>query len=93
MIIPWQDLAEDTLRNLLEEYVSRDGTDYGEQEVSLARKVLQVQRQLQDKILVIWFDQATASTTLLPAAQVAPAKTDSEQADAVERLSAQDGVL
>ena len=42
MIVPWQSLDPDTLQNLLEEFVSRDGTDYGEQELSLAQKAEQI---------------------------------------------------
>ncbi len=30
MIVPWQELEPDTLDNLIQEFVSRDGTDYGE---------------------------------------------------------------
>ena len=35
MLIPWQALEPDTLNNLIEYFVLREGTDYGEQEVSL----------------------------------------------------------
>ena len=38
MIIPWQDLAPETLDNLIESFVLREGTDYGEQERSLEQK-------------------------------------------------------
>ena len=34
MIIPWQDIAPDTLENLISEFVLREGTDYGEMECS-----------------------------------------------------------
>ena len=46
MIIPWQDLAPETLDNLIESFVLREGTDYGEQERSLEQKVSDVKRQL-----------------------------------------------
>nr|BFF12571.1 hypothetical protein GCM10025699_38740 [Microbacterium flavescens] len=39
MIIPWQDLDPETLDNLIESFVLREGTDYGEHERSLADKV------------------------------------------------------
>ena len=32
--IPWQKLSEDAFEGMLQEMVSRDGTDYGEQELS-----------------------------------------------------------
>ena len=55
MIIPWQDLAPETLNNLIESFVLREGTDYGEQELSLEQKVADVRRQLQSgEVLVVW---------------------------------------
>ena len=30
MIVPWQDIAPETLENLISEFVLREGTDYGE---------------------------------------------------------------
>ncbi|HCN97400.1 MULTISPECIES: YheU family protein [Leclercia] len=55
MIIPWQDLAPETLDNLIESFVLREGTDYGEQELSLEQKVADVRRQLQSgEVLVVW---------------------------------------
>ncbi len=38
MIIPWQDISPDALDNLLESFVLREGTDYGEHERSLEQK-------------------------------------------------------
>ncbi|WP_293729869.1 YheU family protein [uncultured Actinobacillus sp.] len=39
MIIPWQELDQDTLRNIVESVVLREGTDYGFEELSLEQKV------------------------------------------------------
>ncbi|MVD31212.1 YheU family protein, partial [Vibrio cholerae] len=30
MIIPWQEIAPETLDNLIREFVLREGTDYGD---------------------------------------------------------------
>ena len=65
MIVPWQQLAADTLQNLIEEFVTRDGTDYGESEIPLTTRVEQVQRQLRSGEVVIWFDSVTESVTLM----------------------------
>lgn len=46
MNIPWQNIPEQTLRNLIEHFVLREGTDYGEQEVSFEDKVEQVFQKL-----------------------------------------------
>ena len=55
MIIPWQDLAPETLDNLIESFVLREGTDYGEQERSLEQKVADIRRQLQSgEVMVVW---------------------------------------
>lgn len=55
MIIPWQELDNDTLRNLIESFVLREGTDYGDAEVDLATKVDQVMQQLKnDKIQIVY---------------------------------------
>jgi len=55
MIIPWQDLAPETLDNLIESFVLREGTDYGEQERTLEQKVADVKRQLQNgEVLIVW---------------------------------------
>ncbi|MCU6368914.1 YheU family protein [Enterobacter quasiroggenkampii] len=55
MIIPWQDLAPETLDNLIESFVLREGTDYGEQERSLEQKVNDVKRQLKSgDVVLVW---------------------------------------
>nr|WP_040296742.1 YheU family protein [Alcanivorax hongdengensis] len=65
MIVPWQELAADTLDNLLQEFVTRDGTDYGEQEISTATKVEQVRRQLTKGQSLLVFDSATETVTVM----------------------------
>lgn len=65
MIIPHDQLSPDTLQGLIEEFITRDGTDYGEYEVSLASKVEQVKRQLIRGEVVIVFDPASESVSLL----------------------------
>ncbi|WP_415905129.1 YheU family protein [Neptuniibacter sp. QD48_55] len=59
MIIPYQELEPDTLTALIEEFVSRDGTDYGEYEFSLSDKVGQVKSLLQSGQVVILFSEST----------------------------------
>lgn len=67
MVIDHWKLDPDTLQNLLEEYATRDGTDYGEREVSLEDKVASLRRQLQSGEVVIWFEPGEESVNLLPA--------------------------
>jgi uncharacterized protein YheU (UPF0270 family) len=61
MEIPHTALAPDTLRNLVEEFVSREGTDYGDYTGSLADKVRQVLRQIESGRAVILYDANTSS--------------------------------
>ena len=63
--IPYDQLNTDTLHNVIEEFVTRDGTDYGEIEVSLETKISQVLGQLKSGKAVIIFDQATETCTIL----------------------------
>lgn len=70
MIIPWQELAADTLDNLIEEFVSRDGTDYGELEYSLEQKVAQVRRALALGEAVLIYSERAGQCNIIPADQV-----------------------
>ena len=65
MIIPHDQLSPDALQGLIEEFITRDGTDYGEHEIPLTQKVEQVRRQLLRGDVVIVFDVATESISLL----------------------------
>jgi len=49
--------------------VTREGTDYGVQDVPLATKVLQVQQQLDAGTAVLVYDEGTESCTIQPAHQ------------------------
>ncbi|HEY0923032.1 YheU family protein [Rheinheimera pacifica] len=66
MIIPYTDIAEDTLNNLIEYYVLREGTDYGEHEVTMAEKVAAVKRQLKSGEIVIVYSELHESINLMP---------------------------
>ena len=57
MIIPWQDIAPETLENLIREFVLREGTGYGSVEVSLQSKIDQVKSQLEKGEAVIVFSE------------------------------------
>lgn len=57
MEIPYQAIAPEALRNMVEELITRDGTDYGEQELTLKAKVAQVIAKLQSGEAVIKYDE------------------------------------
>ncbi|MBK7952193.1 MAG: YheU family protein [Deltaproteobacteria bacterium] len=59
------DLSADALRGLVEEFVSREGTDYGHVDRSLERKVRDVMRQLEEGDARIVFDLATETASIV----------------------------
>lgn len=55
MIIPWQELEESTLYNVLDSFILREGTDYGLRELSLEEKRERLLAQLKaDKVVIVW---------------------------------------
>lgn len=68
MLIPHQSLQPDTLRAVIEEFITREGTEYGEQDYSLASKVAQVLQQLERGEVVIVYSELHESCTLMPRA-------------------------
>jgi uncharacterized protein YheU (UPF0270 family) len=67
VIIPYHELSADALQGLIEEFINREGTDYGEVEYSLNDKVAQVQQQLQAQDIVIVYDAVMESVSLMGA--------------------------
>lgn len=63
--IPRERIPPETLAALLEEYASRDGTDYGEREVPLAEKREALSRQLTAGELELLFDIDSESWDLV----------------------------
>ena len=66
MIIPYQMLSPEALRGVIEEFVTREGTDYGEHTVPLETKIMQIRQQLDAGTAVIVYDEATGSWTMQP---------------------------
>ena len=64
MIIPWDMIDKDTLRNLIEDFVSRDGTDNGYDQ-SLDNRVEQVINRLKTGEIVVVFDSASESVNII----------------------------
>lgn len=65
MLIPYQQLNPDTLQALIEAFVLREGTDYGDSELSLAEKVAIVMSQIQRGSVVICYSEEEESVDLL----------------------------
>jgi len=67
--IPFESLSEDALVGVLNEFIEREGTDYGAVEASLERKQQDLVRQLKKGDIKLIFDSATESVTLMTAKQ------------------------
>jgi uncharacterized protein len=65
MVVPHRELSEDALRGLIESFVLREGTDYGEREFTLQQKVAHVMRQLERSEARITFDPATGTVSIV----------------------------
>ena len=71
MLIPYQMLETETLQRLLEDFVTRDGTDNGFED-SLEQRVAQVRKQLERRELLIVFHPDTGDASLSHKRDVPP---------------------
>jgi len=71
IIIPPEQLSADALQGVIEEFITREGTDYGEVELSLAEKVEQIRAQLRKGLVVVVFDAVAESVTIMTREDVA----------------------
>ena len=65
IIVPHTDLSADALTGVIQSFVLREGTDYGERDVSFETKVQQVRRQLERREAEIVYDQNTESIDIV----------------------------
>lgn len=64
VVVPYTELAAEVLHAVVESYVLREGTDYGEKEFSLEDKVAHVISQLKRGEAQIVFDPESESVTI-----------------------------
>ena len=64
VVVPFTELAADLLHAVVESYVLREGTDYGEKEFSLAEKVSHVISQLKRGEAHIVFDPESETVSI-----------------------------
>ncbi|NRA21383.1 MAG: YheU family protein [Oceanospirillaceae bacterium] len=65
MIIPHLSIAVETLQNLIEEFVTREGTDYGDYTLTLADKVAAVRQRLDSGEVVILYSESNESVNIV----------------------------
>jgi uncharacterized protein YheU (UPF0270 family) len=63
--VPWREISPAALRGVVDAFVLREGTDYGDREFSHEEKVAQLLRALETGEARILYDPATESVTLL----------------------------
>lgn len=66
-IIPVNRLSPEALQGVIQEFVLREGTDYGDREVSLETKYRQVKNKLEKGLAVLVFDDETETTNIISA--------------------------
>lgn len=64
MEIPADQLSPEALQAIIEEFVTREGTEYGASPVALATKVAQVEQQIRRGEVMITFDPRTETVDL-----------------------------
>ncbi len=74
LIVPYKGLSEAALLGVLDDYINREGTDYGpgsgEEETSLQQKRRGLLKQLEAGTVVITFDPVSETTTLISATKI-----------------------
>jgi uncharacterized protein YheU (UPF0270 family) len=75
--VPHEQLSPEALRGVIESFVLREGTEYGERDVPLDTKIEQVLRQIERGEAQIMFDPNTETIDVVvkqrPAQRVSPA--------------------
>ncbi|OHB25138.1 MAG: hypothetical protein A2X84_09045 [Desulfuromonadaceae bacterium GWC2_58_13] len=63
--VPYERIHPDTLRNMIQEFVTRDGADWDESGCTLEEKVEQVLRQLKNKKVKVVLDLRSQTANIV----------------------------
>ena len=63
-IIPVEKLSAEALEGVIKEFISRNGTDYGEFEAAMETKVRQVKQKLEKGLAILVYDDETETTNI-----------------------------
>ena len=69
MIIPYQELSKEALTNLIEQFILREGTDYGETEVDKETKIKQVLGLIKSGEALIVYSELHEEVNIMSAQQ------------------------
>lgn len=63
--VPYEQINPETLRNMIQEFVTRDGADWGDAGCSLEDKYEQVLRQLRSRRVKVVFDLTSQTANIV----------------------------
>ncbi len=63
--IPYTELSPEALQGIIEQFISRDGPDSGNVEISFQRKIEQVMQNLKTGKAFILYDESSQSCNIL----------------------------
>ncbi|HJN52272.1 MAG: YheU family protein [Pseudomonadales bacterium] len=66
MRIPHDQLSAQALNGIIEEFITREGTDYGQRETPLEEKIRQIKAQIDRGEVIILYDSESQSCNLVP---------------------------
>ena len=72
ILVPHTELEPEILRKVIESFITREGTDYGDIEFSMSDKVAHIMQQLEKKEVWIVFDSESESITIITAQDAKP---------------------
>jgi uncharacterized protein YheU (UPF0270 family) len=64
-ISPVNRLSPEALDGVIQEFVLREGTDYGDREVSPETKLVQVKNKLENGLAILVFDNESETTNII----------------------------
>jgi len=64
--VPYDQIAPETLRNMIKEFVTRDGADWGDPGGALDDKIAQVLTQLKNNQVKVVFDLESETANIVP---------------------------
>lgn len=67
LIIPYQQLSTEALNGVIEEYITREGTDYGLIEKAVDTQIAAAKKQLEDGKVLIVFDPVSERCQMIEA--------------------------
>jgi len=69
MIIPLEQLSDEVLRAIIEEFILREGTEYGDINITKEAKISQVKKQLELGSAVLVYSELYETVNILPSEQ------------------------